>query len=277
VPEILRPWSKPQVVDRLVRLPGRAGFAGGVLGPFQGVIEATGHWSCCDLWLQLPQTWLDVTFRVLALTGGLTTILDTRALTDIENPLLSAPTVGVPGGAVGTISGILLSVRGRACDRFRVEASYTSVDHAQGRFRLSCWGEDGFMGDRDGRIPIAPFAGLHQQANFPRFVGGAPAPPLVAGVTLIFGASVTGGRTNITRVVWSNTERVPQLLSLQTRNPTTAIVTVRAHWRCGIEDCAIVEEFTYPLRSDRGDSWEAVLSGVSPGADHRLNVTGYVD
>lgn len=262
-----RAWDPPQVVDRRVRLPSRPAAAG-----WQPIISGSGHWSSCDLWVQLNQAWADVVFRVLGTNGSIETIFETKLLSDIENPRLDGPTVGLPGGALGTISGILVSIRGRVCDQFRAEAQYTAVDHIAGHFRLECWGDQGAIGGRDGRMQIQPFAAGLQQVSYPNVI---PAVPLAAGVTVLFPVSPTGGRTNITRVAWTSDDVAAQLLTLQTRNPTTAVVSPRAQWRMGGASSPMVEQLTYPLRSDRGDSWEANL--LASTGDHRLNVSGYID
>ncbi len=76
--QTLRQYDPPIVVDRIVSLPATtadpippAGSPGAAL---QGCCEVTGHYSCFDIYVQAPVTWLDVTFRVTTQTGPITDI-----------------------------------------------------------------------------------------------------------------------------------------------------------------------------------------------------------
>lgn len=263
-----RPWDVPIVQDAITRLPAGLGE--------QTIVRANGHYSNYDVWFSGPNTWLNVPFRLELQTLEGVTVPSRKLLSDIENPVVVPLAAGIDPpapfgvGVAGRISGILMSVHGHAAIKAKLIATrLPQGELAEATFFIRAWGIDGTPAGRNTRPQTDPFAGRDQYL--------APfAADIPAGVTTVFAASPTQGRTYITSISHTTDDGAIRTVLLQTRNPTTAAVTVRHRYLIGGAVGSIyVPALLLPLRSDRGDVWEVSLSGDA--GVHDLNVTGFID
>jgi hypothetical protein len=258
-----RPWTKPTTIEETNRLPPDAANAPAPTGRVSPVMRATGHWNACDFWVNLDDSWLDVTFRITCVVGNVITWSETKAFTDIENPLRAG----------GRTEGILFSVK-RMCEHFVVEAWATAVDHPEGMFRMECsYDPAANPGDRNTRIVVDPNAGRHQQVQFPATTP-PPAVPIPAGTTVIVPVNPTGGRSYLTFLMWSTDDNAQQQVTVLTRNPGTGVITDRCVFFTA-RVVPVVLQWVYPFRSDPGDDWEVTLGGATPGTSHFCTVIAF--
>lgn len=124
LPKVSNPTGYPSGPrDVLVSNDGRDD-CGNPLGPFDS----------CDVWVSMPESWEDVTFRLRGKTGtawaelGVGTFRAARGA-DRANSM--------------NLQGILFSHRGDPCDEYILEGYNTAVDHAtaqaEGQFIIRLW------------------------------------------------------------------------------------------------------------------------------------------
>ena len=255
-----RDWDRPVLLDRKLRLGSDRATA----------IELSGSYNAWQVWINAPQTWLDVAVTFELVSMGETAFADAKLVRDIERG--SFP----EGGGVlvtdpGVVSGLLWEAQGFAADTLRVIVRPTSPAPVLGEalFYARAWGCGAEGGSRMGRPQVDLWASRHQQVSTSQVIGAA--------VTTLFAAQPDGNRIYVTRLSHNVIGAPAGICTLQTRNPTTAVVTPRARWIVGSagEVDQHVEEFTYPLRPQRGDSWELV--SVPGGAFETCDLTGFVE
>lgn len=231
-------------------------------GPKVGCIEAVGRWANVDVWIQAPQTWLDVECELVARSADIESVIDHRLIRDIQSTW--APSTGA------IVSGILFSVRGRVADSYAVRAYRTTVAHAQAKFRMECWGDGGSAyGDR----PTRQLADLWARQNQHQRLA-APALGTPVGVPVnAFAANPSGGRTALTRLEWTNNNPaagpVPTLVVR--RNPGAIDVA----WYALPADGRLVIDFAPPLYNQPGETWDFQLG--AGGGTNWINMSSFYD
>jgi len=246
--------------DRLARLPATSGEDGFPDGPRGGLCEATGHWANCDVWINAPANWEDVDLVLAGQSGNIEVIFDHRQVSDMQSPLPSA------GGAW---NGIILSARGRRCDRYVVYGYNTTIDHDFATFHMELWGEDGAgYGDRATRAVVDPYGRPNQTRRFP-----SPVPFPVGALTTIAPANPSGQRVGLTSLEWTNdASAVPPpvwpLLTI-TSLPSGTVLGV---YSMGIAANVIAMPFTPPIWTAPGESIAGTITG-GPGGLNYINAS----
>jgi len=260
-----RPWGPP-----ITMLPAEAGLPAG-LG-WRGVASFEGPISSFQLWIAAPQSWLDVTVRINARTDAGTLLLERKLVGDAAF-LQSTGNGVVPAQAGAEIRGLLFDTVGLQCTGVTVEALMDTTERAQATFTLMVSGAPPTVhGDRVHQPAVMPFAFRHQEFQFTGELDPANNP------TLIVGEAPEGRRMYVTNVTLSTDEAASRVVILQTRNDPVGVTTPRRNWIVGGSAApAIAEQFTYPLRSDRGDRYEFTVSGLTPGRFILANVIGFVE
>lgn len=253
-------WDPPGVNESDgMDLPagGAAVFPG---GGTKGMLAIVGHWTACDVWVDAPDTWLDVVFRVVAQAGAFQHQVDVRQLRDMEGGFTVAG---------GRVQGILTRIRGCPCDRFRLEAwPLAAAPAGAAKFRMQAWGEEGETGDgrAASRSAVYPWAQPFQQWRFSAaMVVGAP--------SVLVGASALGTRNYVRRIVIASNDAVSQLVTI-TRQPGAV---VECQYRTPPGGGTIVDNITAPLRGDAGGTWEASLGALSGGAAIHISAVGHTE
>lgn len=253
-----RPWTPPAMKDRRVGLPSVTGPSGFPDGARQGCIEATGHWANCDVWIQAPANWQDVVFVLAGQSGNIETIFDHRLLSDMQSSF-------TPN------NGILLSARGRRCDRYVVYAYRTTVDHGLATFHMELWGQDGSgYGDRATRQMVDLYARQNQIQRYTSGVAGVP----VGVPTATFGANPSGGRIAATSLDWTSDLAAGFVATLILRAQPGA--TVLAAWIVdgGIGN-AVAKDWQPPLYTAPAESLEVLVT--APAGTHLVNMGAFYD
>jgi hypothetical protein len=256
-----RSWSQPATADKEIRLPPITGASGFPAGPRRGCIEAVGRWANVDVWIQAPLSWIDVDFQLLAHSGDVEAVIEHHSLRTMTGAARRGNTVG----------GVLFSVRGRVADRYSVQAFNTTVDHAQAKFRMECWGDQGSMaGDRSTRQLVDVSARENQLQRFTSPVGGFPS----AFAVPLFAANPSGGRTAVTKLEWTidlfpPPGVVPSLLLERQPGPITV-----GRWFLG-PDGRLLLDWQPPLYTQPGETF-SLTRNVS-GGNNQINVSGFYD
>ena len=272
------------LAERRVGLPAVAVALTPPLGTAQGVIEvnadeaqfagglpdcyAGGYFANCDVYLNAPASWADVVLRIRAINGSTESVLDMRAVADMQQQL----------NPTGNISGLLFSIRGKPASKFRVEAFGTLVDHAPALIYATAWGgPTGVYGDRATRLPVDLYAAPGQQltyttANLPLVAGG---PVTLFDVENPGGINPTGDGIGITGITWTTDDGTARILTLQQRPTPVAVPVIVKQWTLGgLAGTTLVESFPQPTYGERGNFWELVLSAGNP-VDHFVNVSAF--
>jgi len=255
-----RQWSPPATADREVRLAPTASPAGFPNGPRRGCVEAFGRWCNCDVWVQAPSNWLDVDFQLIAHSADISTVLDHRALRDMQ---------GAQRGS-GVVEGVLFSVRGRVADRFSVQAFNVSAALPKAKFRMECWGDQsGAFGDRGARQLVEPYARQNQVQRFASPAGGIA----IGAPTTLFPTNPSGGRTAITSLEWTADIFPAPTAELVLRRQPGAIDVGR--WYLPILG-NVLKSWQPPIYTLPGETFEVQRTG-GIGATHHVNATGFYD
>jgi hypothetical protein len=263
-----RCWDLPIQVSSRVSLPARQ--AATTRRP-QGVLEAAGSYNCVDVWVALSGGWWDenILLQVKGVNGPMETVFDQRAVQDLQGPPLI--TIDPVSGAVQTVVGLLFSIRGKACDKFIVEAFHGAVDLGDETdlFYARAWGGDiGIYGDRNTRLPID----LHARPN--QLVGFSGDPTN----TLIIPPNPNGGRIAITHVDWTGEEAAVEVI-LQDEPPVGVPVDLLAFHApaAGAATGARVNApYTSPVFTRRGAGIRISTTVAAP-ADNALNVRAFYE
>ena len=273
----LRPWLPPIVAEGRIGIPAEA--PGIVIPPppqgsEQGVIEINadaaelgedftgGYYNCCDIYINAPASWLDLTMRITAINGGTSSALDMRLVADMQfSQLLS-----------GNVSGLLFSIRGKPASKYRVEAFKTSIAHAPGLIYGVAWGgPNGVYGDRATRLPVDLYAAPSQQRLFTT----ANTPLVAGGPVTVFDANPTGDGIGLTGLTWTTDDNTARTLTLNTQTSAIAVPVPVKQWTLGgLAGTTLVDVFPQPVYSGKALLWSLVLSGGAP-ADHFVNVDGF--
>lgn len=224
------------------------------------MVEATGHWANCDVWVQAPANWEDVVLVLVGHSGSIESVLDHRLVGSMEAPALTAP----------GWNGIILSGRGRMCDRFAVHAFRTTVDHDFAKFHMRLWNGDGSYGDRATRQPSDPYARPNQIQRYP-----SPVPFVVGALVPVIAANPTGGRIAWTGFEWSNDGAIgaPWPLLQITEQPSG---TVLGNYTLSASSTSLHRDFDPPVWTARGQSLNAQILGAGGGASY-INFTGFYE
>jgi len=276
----LRPWLPPILAERRIGVPAEQ--AGIVIPPApqgsaQRVIEvnadgegvgedfAGGMFNCCDVYINAPSSWLDLTMRIRARNGAAETPLDMRSVADMQFSL--TPT--------GNVQGLLFSIRGKPASKYIVEAFKTDVAHADGLVYAVAWGGDnGVYGDRNTRLPVDLHASPNQQIIFT-----TANTPLVAGAPVVaLPANPTGGGVAIAGLTWTTSQAAATTLTLQQRPSPIVAPTISAQWvngAIGTLANPIIVPFVSPLYGEKGNFWELLISGGAVPALHSVNIRAF--
>lgn len=273
----IRPWLPPIVAEGRIGIPAEAPgivIPAAPLGSSQGVLEINadaselgadfvgGYYNCCDVYINAPASWLDLTMRIRSMNGGVESPLDMRAVADMQFALQ-------PGGR---ISGQLFSIRGKPSSKFRVEAFKTANEHLDGLIYGVAWGgPNGVYGDRATRLPVDLYSAPGQQRTYT-----TANVPLVAGAPVtVFAANPTGDGIAITGITWTTDDGAARTLTLATQtSPIAPPVAVKEWTLGGVAGTTLVDVFPQPIYGGKGLLWSLVLSGGAP-ADHFVNVDGF--
>lgn len=268
--QLCRPWDPPTQQSTFARLPGRAAPQDLSESPEGGLLEVTGHWSHFEVVIDAPESWLDVTCRLVRTLGGIDTVLDVRDVVAVPNMI-------VAGGRVG---GVLFSSRGRPGDRFRVEAWTTTVEHEPAKLYALAWGEDGPVPqDPTSRSPM----GLYNYSPDRALSYTSAAAPFAVGLNTVFAPNpLPRSRVAVTELVWTSVIAGAGALTLSLQETSGA---VRAFWVAQAE-AGTAGNGTYvreqwlgpPLWSEPGNGWDIVLGGAGAvGAANAVNVNGFLE
>jgi len=273
----IRPWLPPIVAEGRIGIPAEAPgivIPAPPIGSSQGMLEinadaaelgedfAGGYYNCCDIYINAPASWLDLTMRLRAINGGVESPLDMRAVADMQFSLL--PT--------GRVVGQLFSIRGKPASKFRVEAFKTSNAHDDGLIYGVAWGgPNGVYGDRATRLPVDLYAAPQQQRTFT-----TANTPLVAGAPVTaFASNPTGDGIALTGITWTTDDAAARILTLSTQLSVIAPPVAVKQWTLGgVAGTTLVDVFPQPIYSGRGLLWSLTLSGGAP-ADHFVNLDGF--
>jgi hypothetical protein len=167
------------------------------------------------------------------------------------------------------VSGILFSVRGRPSDGFIFGAKPSANDRPEAFYRMRCWAEDGFYGDRSENPPLNPFCDRSQTLQ--TTIG-----PLVAGAQVLFPAHPDGRRNYITRIVISNAAAGASYgpITLGDLDVATGVVTPITRYFTPPGAWTITDEFSLPARGQLGGVWE-IDGGAGPPGDIFVSATGF--
>jgi hypothetical protein len=118
------------------------------------VATGSGSFSCCDVWLNVPATWLpSVTVRLYARLGVARVLLSQVSLS-------MAPLTSEGGAGASAYSGIAVSVRGRPASAFELSVQASELPLTTGgQFWLQLWDapvEPSVVGG--GGVPEAPMS-----------------------------------------------------------------------------------------------------------------------
>lgn len=198
---------------------------------------------------------------MLAHSGDVEAVIEHRSLRAMQGAARRGNTIG----------GVLFSSRGRVADRYSVQAFNTTVDHAQAKFRMECWGDQGAMGgDRSTRQIVEPYARENQLQRYTSPLGGFPS----AFPVPIFPPNPSGGRTAITKIEWTIDQFppagvVPSLLL--ERLP--GLIKV-GQWFMPPAGQLLID-FQPPLYTQPGESF-GLTRNVS-GGNNQVNVSAFYD
>jgi len=255
-----REWSPPATADREVSLPPVSTEIGFPAGPRRGCVEAFGRWCNADVWVQAPDSWLDIELAILGYSGDVAAMLDHRRLSDIDGMYVAS----------GVSSGLLFSIRGRPCDRFAVIAYNGTEQLPKAKFRIECWGtEDSDPNDRAARQLVEPYA-RHNQVW--RYTSGAAGIPAALPQTIMF-ANPSGGRGAVSSLEWTTDDpnpAAPAMLTM-TREPGANVIGV---WFMP-QDGRLVVPWLPPLWTLRGERVDIVRT-AAPGT-HLVNASGFYE
>jgi hypothetical protein len=216
------------------------------------MIEATGHWANCDVWLQAPASWQDVELVLVGYSGNVEAILDHRSVRDMQSPFTPA-------------NGIILSARGRRCDRFAVYAYNTTIDHDLATFHMELWGQDGSgFGDRATRAIVDPYARPNQINRY-----ASPNPFPVGVLTPVAAANPSGQRIGLLGIEWTNDQSVGVPWPLLTLTDTA--INVLGRW--SMTGAGVVSvSFAPPIYTAPGVGLQLQITG-GPGGVNFINAT----
>jgi hypothetical protein len=266
VAEFRRPFDEPVVREAFQSLPGNpVGAAGPPVGPRNMIAQASGVWNCCDVWVQWGQDWVvnAPTLYLQGESGPITTYYEMKVPADLDLPFEPQ------GIGTGQQSGILFSVRGRACERFTLGAFITVANLSRAHFRLHCWGqEDGAETDRAGRQIVTPYASRGQTIQ--TTIG-----PLAAGANVLYPQHPFGRRNYITRIVIVNEAVAGQVpLQLDDFNLVTGLSTTISNYQT-TRDNPTVDNLTIPMRGELNTEWH-IVAPIVPGRIW-VNSTGFAE
>lgn len=263
--QVARPWDPPIQVDRQVGLPGVPGASSRPIDPAFGMVEVDGHFCNFDVFCVLPAVWLApsaVNFRATVISGAAESIVDFRSAADLQVPQRDGS---------GRAIGMLFSIRGRPCDKFKVEAFADATTRpALALFYVRAWGCDGDVyGDRAGRLPVDLFARPNQQVRFT-----AQPVPAIGGPFVVLPANPNGGRIAITHIAWTTTVAA-SLLAIEHRTPPAGPRTPVAQYiALGVIGISLFPSFTQPIFVPPGQEVTGLITGGAVAA-HALNVYGF--
>ena len=265
------PWDPPIIQDKITGLSGN--------DRWQGLCEVNGYWSNFEVFIQVPQQWTEVQLRAVVTEMDLSTEVARKRVGDIEHPELGRA-IAFGGGLGGVIQGSIMRITGRPCAKFSLQArALDGLARPNGKFYIRAAPPTSITGDQNDRIQNDPFAGRHQQLNASLIVpAGVTAIPFTP-AALLTEATARSDRIYITGLSITSHDDAVRVLSVQTRNVSSTVVTIRRDYLVGgdaTRAIATQETFSYPLRPDRDDIWEVALNGTNLSG-HRLNITGFAE
>lgn len=270
MPQYERKWDVEALIEN------RSTLAAG--HSLQGVVSAVGHWCDFEVYVSCEADWLNVRLRATienARTGLV--VVDEKTIGDMQ--YAHALGNGVDPATSGGVSGILFSIKGRASDKFGVQAVQDGEARSLAHFVVRASGPGGVYGDRASRLPVQPFAQLHQQWTFADALAPGPAVN-VLNPEPENRLGRAGRRTMITAIELTTDETEPRLVALQERNDVLGTTTFHGFWIVGgtapTGPRRAGQAYTYPLRTkNRGSRWELTLSGLTAGRAVFATVSGY--
>jgi hypothetical protein len=278
----LRQWDPPILQQKIVGLPSVSVVPQQLAGYFgaqgQGVIEATGRHCNYDVWIQAPNTWANVLFRLELKSMDLHTVVGLKRLIDIENPI--ARPAGASAGSpttttapAGIIEGILFSIRGRAADRIQLFAINETADEDLEPAKFSIWaqGNDGDSeSDRNSRASSNPYAPRHQWRSWSN--NGLALFGLTTGILPANGLS---NRSYLASLTHTTDDPVVRVVTIENRNFVTGAPIVPAYTYLigGTVSDQHIKTFDPPLRNRRGDNWQLTISGLGGVQGHRVGAS----
>lgn len=156
-----RCWDEPQAIEKRPITIGREA-TGYPTGRRFSLVQARGHWNCCDVWVNLPVSWADVVFGLYAKNGASIVTVDVRSAADLEQP------TRFPNGA---ISGLLMRAHGLPADGFELfcwplVAPGDPLEN--GHVILECYGRESAVpgAGRDARAAVNLNGHPHQTWQF---------------------------------------------------------------------------------------------------------------
>ncbi len=255
--------------------PGISEVARGAV-PFgtgeSNIIGAVGAWANYEVWIDVPNTWLETELILRLKNSELVNELDRNTPAQIEH--MTATAGGFAGVVARTgvnpadrIKGLLFSNYGRpgfgqltvVAQQREVLDGGQRVRQSDGKFYMRMWGTEGTsVGDRVGRPIVDKWASRAQGLNFTTpnmlevpFLQGLGG--FRGGTT--FGPLGTPRAVHLTDLTVTTDSAVPILCTLQQSEPVSATMIARLQF-FAVAGAPVVLDFANPLTGLRGWNWD---------------------
>jgi hypothetical protein len=231
------------------------------------LLGAVGNWCNYEVWIDVPNAWLEVVCSLELKTGGVVLPLDSARPVDMENLATLGAAAGILGRAdePGRLRGLLFSCYGRpAYGQLSVSARRRSAELqggnlTDGRIYIRMWGTEGSsVGDRVGRPIVDQWGTRRQQRSYTRtlladeteavIVPAAAALPRAFHITDLVAVPATIDAVNPLQLHQRETVDTLNLTPvLRARAPSVA---------------PIVVDLSFPWTGQRGYSWIVSRAGA---------------
>jgi len=256
-----------------------------------GIIGAIGNWANYNVWIDVPNTWLDTVLILRLQTGSIVKELDRKAVSAIEHMSVYPSTSGA-GVVLRTgvdpadrIRGLLFANYGRpgygslsvSALKREVIVDEQPTSQRDGKFYIRMWGTEGSSaGDRMGS-PIADrWAGRAQWVNFTAAVlpedGGPISMPALSGLSAT-GEAQAVHLTDISLSVLDG--GAAQSIELRQIEPVSGTIVSFGNFKVN-PGGPININWSLPLTGRRGWTWQLLRTVPGIFAPLAATLNGYV-